>query len=70
MQGGGFPTANSSLQQCDQYLAAGDLQNVSLAASRAMRPINLMERAHWTNSIKGLLSPVSSPLAVTYHHVA
>ncbi len=59
-------TARKSLQLCDSQLPAGDALSAALNAQRAMRSLRLIERAYWEGAIKGLVSPVTSPAAVSY----
>lgn len=58
--------AQKHLQDCDRQLASGNLAVASLEASRALRPLRLLERQHWEAAIQPLGSPVASPAAVTF----
>lgn len=49
--------------QCDQAIAARDFQTAYLAAQRAVRPLRLLDRAHWLAITKDLPSQVTSPLS-------
>jgi hypothetical protein len=57
-------TARDNLQTCDQHISGSDFTGAFLEARRAMRPMNLLERAHWEQAVKPLGSPTSSPFAV------
>lgn len=56
-------TAKSSLAQCDLQLAAGgrQYQAAHLQAERTLRPVRLLERAHWDRAIQTVGSPMSVP---------
>ena len=59
-------TARKTLQWCDGFLAARDYPAAYLNAERAMRPLRLLERAHWQQATDSLRSPVASPAAVNF----
>lgn len=58
--------AKRSLQSCDGSLAVRDYAAAFLHAQRAMRPLRLLERAHWEAAVHKLPSPVMSPAAVSF----
>jgi hypothetical protein len=58
--------AQQSLQQCDGRLAAGAYPQAYQCAQRAMRPLRLLERAHWEAAAAGLGSPTASPAAAAF----
>ena len=58
--------AQSSLAQCDASLASGDYRNAYALARRTVRPLAILERAHWQTSTKDLATPAANPLAVTF----
>ncbi len=58
--------ARAELGECDRYLAAGDAREAYLRSERAMRPMRLLERAHWEAAIAAVDSPLASPFAVSY----
>ncbi len=58
--------ARKSLQWCDGHLAVKEYQAAYLRARRAMRSLQLVERAYWEAATEGLTSPVSSPAAVSF----
>jgi len=59
-------SAKRSLQTCDGLLAAKDYPGAYLNAHRAMRPLRLLERAHWQAAVAGLRSAVAGPAAVSF----
>jgi hypothetical protein len=59
-------SARSSLQLSDNNLATGDFQGAYANARRAARPLQLLERLHWEQAVKGLVSPTVLPLAVSF----
>jgi len=59
-------TSRKTLQWCDGFLAARDYPAAYLNAERAMRPLRLLERAHWQQATASLGSPVASPAAVNF----
>lgn len=54
--------AQSYAAECDRALSVRDYQNAYLAAQRAVRPLRLLERAHWELATKNALSLVATPL--------
>lgn len=58
--------AQKHLLECDRHMGVGNLSAASLAASRARRPLRLLEREHWEAAVRPLHSPVASPPAVTF----
>ncbi len=58
--------AKKSLQWCDGLLAAKDYSGAYGHANRAMRPLRVLERAHWQAAVARLRWPVSSPAAVSF----
>ena len=58
--------ARQKIQFSDAALAGGDYPTAYLQAQRAMRPLRLLERAHWEAATRLLPSPVTSPAAVLF----
>ena len=58
--------ARRSIQWSDASLAARDYSAAYRHAQRAMRPLRLLERAHWQAATGSLASPVSSPAAASF----
>ncbi|MHB1034122.1 MAG: hypothetical protein ACYC35_07035 [Pirellulales bacterium] len=58
--------ARKNLAECDAHLAAGNPQASYLEACRAMRPLRMLERAHWDAAAVSLGSPLASPYAVSF----
>ncbi|MGQ9574473.1 MAG: hypothetical protein ACUVUC_04080 [Thermoguttaceae bacterium] len=58
--------ARQHLQQSQLLWNLGDSSRAYIQAERAMRPLRLLERAHWDRAVAWLPSPVASPLAVCY----
>lgn len=58
--------ARKNLHWADGLLAARDFAGAYATAQRAMRPLRLLERAHWQAAVGGLPSPVASPAAVAF----
>ncbi len=59
-------TARENLQTCDAQLAAGNALGAAQNAQRAQRSLRMIERAYWDVAVKGLVSPVTSPAAVSF----
>lgn len=57
--------ARQHLQRCDSYLAANESQSAWLDAGRAVRAVQMVERAYWETAVTGL-SPVGSPGAGSF----
>ncbi|MFH1920570.1 MAG: hypothetical protein ABIP48_11870 [Planctomycetota bacterium] len=57
--------AREGIQWSDGSLAARDYSAASRYARRAMRPLRLLERAHWQAAVESLPSPVAHPAAVS-----
>lgn len=57
--------ARAQMQSSDASLGAGDYPTAYRQAQRAMRPLRLLERAHWEAAVARLPSPVSHPAAVS-----
>lgn len=62
--------AQKFLQQSRGFLASKNAPAAYIEAQRAMRPLRLLERAHWEAAATQLRSPVVSPLAVAYPTLA
>ncbi len=58
--------ARKSLAECDAQRSAGNWQASYLEACRAMRPLRMLERAHWDAAAVSLGSPLASPFAVSF----
>lgn len=60
--------SRSHLQQCETRLAAGQQHNGEAFqhAARALRPLRMVERAHWEQAHKAIGSPMSLPAAACY----
>lgn len=56
--------ARAYLQQCDAALARQRFEDAYLAAARAVRPLRIVERAHFERAVENLSSPLASPLAL------
>jgi hypothetical protein len=61
-----FDAARKDLQACDAQLAAGDASRAALSAQRAARSLRLIEWAYWDGAVKKLVSPVTSPAALSF----
>jgi hypothetical protein len=61
-----FNLARTNLADCDAQLAAGRFQTAYLAAERALRPLRLIERAHWEALTRDLEFPTISPFASSF----
>jgi len=57
--------ARQRIQSSDASLGAGDYPTAYRQAQRAMRPLRLLERAHWEAAVARLPSAVSHPAAVS-----
>jgi hypothetical protein len=58
--------AGRYLNEADGHLQAGRFPAAATAAQRAVRPLRLIERAHWDALVKPLASPLVNPLATTF----
>lgn len=58
--------AHHSVRLSDASLAARDYPAAYQHSQRAMRPLRLLERAHWNGATGSLPSPVSSPAAASF----
>lgn len=58
--------ARQRIQSSDASLGAGDYPTAYREAQRAMRPLRLLERAHWEAAVARLPSAVSHPAAVSF----
>lgn len=58
--------AGESLRQCETSLAAGDLNNAVRDARQAGRYVRAVERSYWEEAQRGLASPATSPLALSF----
>jgi hypothetical protein len=58
--------ARRGLQLCDGSLAAGEHAAAWFQGERAMRPVRLLERELWDAAIRGLESPVTTPVSVSF----
>jgi hypothetical protein len=58
--------AREGLRAADAALASRDYATAYKQAQRAMRPLRLVERADWEPAVKGLVSPVSHPAAISF----
>ena len=59
--------ARRSLAEADARLAPGNLRDGYLATRRALRPIALLERAHWQNAVAAADdSPTMTPFAASF----
>jgi hypothetical protein len=61
-----FEAAQKSRQLCDGQLASGDVPGAALNAQRTGRSLRLIERAYWDAAVKELVSPMTSPAAVSF----
>lgn len=61
-----FDASRRELQSCDAQLAAGDAPRAALSAQRATRSLRLIERAYWDAAVQGLVSPITSPAAMSF----
>jgi hypothetical protein len=59
-------SARANLQSCDAQLAANDSARATVSAERATRSLRLIERAYWDAAVKKLVSPVTSPAALSF----
>jgi hypothetical protein len=51
----------TSMEQCERAFSAGDLAGAYLHASRAMRPLRMVQRAQWESAVSRFPPPVASP---------
>jgi len=58
--------AREKIHLSDAALAAGDYPTAYRQAQRGMRPLRLLQRAHWESAARLLPSPVTSPAAVSF----
>ncbi|MFC1597722.1 hypothetical protein ACFL5Q_07280, partial [Planctomycetota bacterium] len=58
--------AREKIQLSDAALASGDYPTAYRQAQRGMRPLRLLQRAHWESAASLLPSPVTSPAAVSF----
>ncbi|MEX2120632.1 MAG: hypothetical protein WD847_13650 [Pirellulales bacterium] len=58
--------ARRAIQTADGALQAGDYLSAWQHAQRGMRPLRLIERAHWDQAAGSLGSPMASPLAASF----
>jgi hypothetical protein len=63
---GWLSAANRSLQQADMRLAEGNLHEAHLETRRALRPIALMERAHWQNAVQAVGNAEALPFTTSF----
>lgn len=56
--------AEASLAAASRLQASGNYPEALLEARRAARPLALLARAHWEQSVRAVGSPMTSPLAV------
>ncbi|MHC4400554.1 MAG: hypothetical protein ACYTG0_12835 [Planctomycetota bacterium] len=63
---GWLASARKTIQWADGFLASGDYPSAYRHAQRAMRPLRMLERAHWEAAVGRLTSPVASPMAVSF----
>lgn len=62
-----LPTAHRELQTSQQLLTGKrDYQEAYLHAERAMRPLRMLQRAHWQMAVANLNSPVAAATAVCW----
>jgi hypothetical protein len=59
-------TARRFVESCDNDLRLDHKLPAAQNAQRAMRSLRLVERAYWDVAVKGLISPVTSPAAVSF----
>lgn len=63
---GWLAASMASLTKADAALRSGDFHEASLESRRAMRPLRMLQRAHWDEAQKGATSLVENPLAVSF----
>ncbi|MBI3463776.1 MAG: hypothetical protein HY000_12070 [Planctomycetes bacterium] len=61
-----FSAARAGLEKSDLAMGAGEFEAAYLSAQRAMRPMRLIERAHWDAHSRALGPPVASPLGTSF----
>lgn len=60
----------NSLQSADLRLAQGNLRDGYLEARRVLRPLALLERAHWKNAVDAAKSPTATPFTSSFATLA
>jgi hypothetical protein len=63
---GWFSAARAGLEKSDLAMGRGDFEAAYLNAQRAMRPMRMIERAHWDAHAGALGPPVASPLGISF----
>src|SRR3990172_3389418 len=58
--------ARQSQAESVEALSKRDYSRAFLAGKRAMRPLRVLERAHWDEAVKGLATPLASPFALSF----
>jgi hypothetical protein len=64
--GAWLAAARAGLETAERELASRRPEQAWLTVERAMRPLRLIERAHWETAARSLNSAVESPLAVRF----
>ncbi len=59
--------AQQGIRAADASLGTRDYAAAYEHAQRAMRPLRLLERAHWEPAVEALVSPVSHPAAISFN---
>lgn len=59
--------SNKRLQETRLHFSNGDFRSSYLEAQRAMRPLRILMRLQWNQAVRGMISPVASPYAVSYY---
>jgi hypothetical protein len=62
--------ARQSLQAADTRLVQGNLRDGYLEARRVLRPLALLERAHWKNATDAVGSPTTTPFTASFATLA
>lgn len=58
--------SRTALDQADRQMASGNWAGAYLEAERSLRPLRMLERAHWESATRGVTSPCVSPLIVSF----
>jgi hypothetical protein len=58
--------AEENIRRASALLASRDYTTAYAHAQRAMRPLRMLERAHWEAAVASIGSPVTSPAAVSF----
>ena len=61
--------ARRELDEAEKNYAQHDWMSTCVSIRRAMRPLRLIERAHWEKAIASLGSPAVSPLVATFEEL-